>query len=363
MSGLLLSFHKHGLRRQFHSTKGSSNVDGSIYIFRQLRSQVNCSVSRTSNEIPHLRTASQPTTGQSGQEDEGCWRQLFPRAEYIAIRKTIRSKAKDIHFARCCLGLSRRNDTIVRTGFVEPFLSNPVILVALDTEFMRDGTAKEVGIATLDTRVLQAIKPESKASNWAKHIKVTHLGITGLFSSSSQTFLYGQSRLVTVDDLRDQMRRVFETSETAKECRYVLVGHSYISDARVLHKSIGFEPASTPSVIGVLDTNHILSQERLVAKLQELSESLKYATGQEDRRLKFHNAGNDALYTLECLLALAVTPERRWKRQEPFMLQGARSRGMGRLGIERPRTEETAVDLLFASVNRGFQAIRGLLRL
>lgn len=144
-----------------------------------------------------------------------------------------------------------------------------------------------------------------------------HLIKTG-FSSRPENFMFGETDIIPLSSAAEWTRSFFRHYDSEMKLRdTVLVGHALMNE-RKFCKTFGLELDKSPSVVDEFDTASILFASKRMLGLARLLEWLDIPT-------KFmHNAGNDATYTLQALIALAAySPEQQTQldqRQKMFFL-------------------------------------------
>ncbi|KAF2857921.1 hypothetical protein K470DRAFT_260347 [Piedraia hortae CBS 480.64] len=220
-----------------------------------------------------------------------------------------------------------------------PFEGEP-ILICVDCEAWEESPRPmtEVGVATLDTRLLRGIDPGVAAQNWQKLIKPRHFRIhewkhvqnNKFTSGCPDRFEFGESEFVMLKDLNNLLSSCFsppysnfkgtlpgEEQEKGSEAslerrKIVLVGHDIASDINYLIKN-NFNPFGMGNVIDTLDTAKIFQGWKKEANPRALSKCLWEF---EMVGWNLHNAGNDAVYTLWVLMAVAVAEAEERKKAE-----------------------------------------------
>jgi hypothetical protein len=216
---------------------------------------------------------------------------------------------------------------------------NP-IFYSIDVEWNEWNAAQvtEIGISSLDTIDIHGIPPGPGGENWVKHIKSAHLRTTEyknfcnkkFVAGCPDQFLFGKSELVPNARLgrRADCFFVAPYDGTARTTRpglpqhklgprtIVLVGHNPDADVRVLSERCRiFESLKNQSdkvIREVMDTQTLYGCLRKES-LRSL-ENILLGLGVEFRCL--HNAGNDARFTLEALIRIALEPARK-KPEDP----------------------------------------------
>lgn len=134
---------------------------------------------------------------------------------------------------------------------------------------------------------------------------------------NSHRFNFGVTERVPLAALKPYLNSFIDPTR-----QYVLVGHSLGFDIEKLIPVLGFDLRFLPNVVGQLDTFEIV---RDMPVPQRLSELWKHLSGIDpvhapETEFFFHNAGNDAVYTLQVLLTLVMSPESEWVALGPRSL-------------------------------------------
>ncbi len=207
---------------------------------------------------------------------------------------------------------------------------NP-IFYSVDVEWNERnfGQVTEVGISLLDTVDVHGIPPGPHGENWIKHIKSAHLRTaeyqhhcnTEFVVGCPEMFLFGESEIVPDEEIgrrtdwffvtpydgsEDATRPDLPTHKLGPRC-IVLVGHNPEADAKLLAErcTIFDSMTSHPGKLirEVMDTQLFYAHLRTEKNSPGLATTL-YGLGIEPQYL--HNAGNDARYTLEALIRIAL---------------------------------------------------------
>jgi hypothetical protein len=193
-----------------------------------------------------------------------------------------------------------------------PFHTDAV-LIAIDVEAWEcdQSVITEVGLAVLDTRKLSSMPPGRNGESWFKLIEARHLRMMEYEHLVNEKYVrgnplgfnFGTSEPASVHDVSYAMEDIFD-SACSPSRPIVLVGHDLDSDIRYLGK-LGFTPLAHRAVADSVDTQgmwrcvngfNIDGQTKLASLLDVLG--VPYSG--------LHNAGNDAVYTMQACLGLAV---------------------------------------------------------
>ncbi|KAI9679828.1 MAG: hypothetical protein M1817_004842 [Caeruleum heppii] len=211
-----------------------------------------------------------------------------------------------------------------------------VVFVAIDVEAAERNHSQitEIGITTLDTRDLVGQPPGEGCKTWMTKIRPRHFRIkeyghivnTEFIRGCPEYFEFGQSEWISLQDAPAVVASCFkhpfsaavdvptpETNidtptttappdESAEKRTIILLGHDITADLTYL-RTVGYDPFTLPNLLEVLDTSTLyrsLKQEPNIASLG----TVLYELGIMGWHL--HNAGNDAVYTMQSMLAICL---------------------------------------------------------
>ncbi|QUC19760.1 uncharacterized protein UV8b_04001 [Ustilaginoidea virens] len=183
--------------------------------------------------------------------------------------------------------------------------------VSIDLEAHEDqpGFPTEVGIAVLNTHKIDGVDPGPAGLCWWRFIEAHHLRVREFAGHVNRRYVqgcpdqfqFGASVIVPAADLVDALRVILSSYADGKQ-DVILAGHGLTADISCLDR-IGLSAEGLPGVLGTVDT-------------QALHQA--WADGDRPRNLErvlqdlcvrcswLHNAGNDAVFTLRALIAMAV---------------------------------------------------------
>jgi hypothetical protein len=242
------------------------------------------------------------------------------------------------------------------------FESDPVI-VCVDVEaYERDNRRiTEVGVSTLDTLDLAGISPREGGENWIAHIRSRHFRIRGrehlenkdFCPGNANNFQFGTSEWVNLDAAAEAVDQCFEYPFSAqfkhkekdnidradppvapnctdaqkgpKKRNIIFLGHDIRNEfeylrtlgsqifgpSRVTYPIVAMEinahgtghSETLSSIIEALDTGVLY---RVLVRDTQNQSLGKMMLGLGRTAFHLHNAGNDARYTLEALIALLI---------------------------------------------------------
>lgn len=259
------------------------------------------------------------------------------------------------------------------------FEEHPVIIsVDVEAHEINHNVITEVGITTLDTKDLIGVAPGKDGANWFSKARHRHFRIEEFkhivnnqnIQGCPDRFEFGQSEFVKLSDApavvascfrepfsRVQTRQELETDfygETdateippgpPQKRAIILIGHAPEGDIRYLQQ-LGYNPLHASNLVEVLDTAalyRIYRREQLPTNLGTILYNFDMVGW------SLHNAGNDAAYTLQAFLGIAVRDAMR--RGDPKLEEEYKERAQQAL---KDRLSE-AVDLHEAD-QRAFEA-------
>jgi hypothetical protein len=174
-----------------------------------------------------------------------------------------------------------------------------VVLICIDCEAYEHDQAKvtEIGVAVLDMRDLWNIEPSRLSEEGPGFIKSAHyrpvefsrLVNKRFVHGCPKAFGFGTSTWVRTTDVAPILQRIFEDPS-----RMSIAAHS-----NNILRTLGFSFRSTPNVIGETDTQRLASTRTQIS-LNKLLAALQIEA------VNLHNAGNDAVYTMQALVKMAA---------------------------------------------------------
>ncbi|KAI0844978.1 hypothetical protein F5Y00DRAFT_273457 [Daldinia vernicosa] len=194
-----------------------------------------------------------------------------------------------------------------------PFKAESSIrFVSVDIEAWEDSlnVITEVGLAILDTQDTISIPPCKDGRGWFPLIKSHHFIIEEhkhrinykYVHGCPGRFNFGDSEFVSEDEIGKVIGKIIGDNESPDQRPVIMVGHQGSQDLAYL-KKLGYNIWQVPQFIDEMDTRSMFQHLERNSKgrgLKNLCESL----GMLCRN--FHNAGNDATYTLRAMISIAV---------------------------------------------------------
>ncbi|KAJ5577589.1 uncharacterized protein N7459_006553 [Penicillium hispanicum] len=208
-----------------------------------------------------------------------------------------------------------------------PYPGKP-IFISIDCEWneLRNTELTEVGISILDTMDLVRMSPGEGGSYWKSAIVSCHLRvmehrfhINSVYCKGSQFFNFGVTELIPLENVKYWVDKFFFTPYGAnmpdraavgfhkqRGREVVLVGHDPQTDIRMLKHAGSFV---FQEIVGGLQIREVIDTQKLFSQIvhdphpQSLQNVLNAFNIQYS---DLHNAGNDARYTMEVLVAMAL---------------------------------------------------------
>ncbi|KAJ4379010.1 hypothetical protein N0V86_005887 [Didymella sp. IMI 355093] len=206
-----------------------------------------------------------------------------------------------------------------------------VVFVCVDVESYERAhhMITEVGIATLDTRDLANIAPGIDGDKWRPFIRTRHLRIrehahlvnSVFVQGCPDRFYFGESSIVPLAEAPAEVAACFSppfgahhtnsVESTAdlmsgvdlnEKRNLIFLGHDTVGDVRYL-QNLGFDPMKIENLLEALDTAvmyRVWRRELNATGLGRILHDFDIAGH------GLHNAGNDAAYTVQAMLAICV---------------------------------------------------------
>lgn len=194
-----------------------------------------------------------------------------------------------------------------------------VIFICVDVEAYERNHARitELGFAFLDTADLNGLAPGKNGHSWidairCKHFRISenkHLINKAFILGCPDQFQFGESEFISIRNAPQIIASCFKppyfnpngSVDDAKR-NIILVGHDLPSDVDYLRK-IGYDVTNLPNLRENIDTSSMYRALRRETNPRNLGSCLA------DLSLTgwwLHNAGNDAAYTMQAMVAIAL---------------------------------------------------------
>ncbi|KAI0386090.1 hypothetical protein F5Y04DRAFT_289847 [Hypomontagnella monticulosa] len=178
----------------------------------------------------------------------------------------------------------------------------------------------EVGVAILDTKDIMNVPPGEDGHGWFHYIKSYHLRIREHSNKVNHMYLrgcpesfdFGNSEFIYERDLKKVLGSVIGNNESRDRRPVIMVGHDLKGDLKYLQRG-GYNVWRLPYFSDEIDTQAMFQRWERSSN----SRSLAYVCeklGTPGRN--FHNAGNDATWTLRAMVMMTV--QQQTKGYEPL---------------------------------------------
>ncbi|KAI1816061.1 hypothetical protein GGS20DRAFT_269073 [Poronia punctata] len=245
------------------------------------------------------------------------WGRMIKRVQrYLGLRQTIS------HVSR-----NASTKTNWRVTQLAPFSTRGTArFVCVDIEaWERDGSlVTEVGLAVLDTGDIEDVPPGKRGKNWCALIKAYHFRIEERLHLVNHRFVqgcpdafnFGQSQIVSLKHINQAIGSVIGDRKSEDTRPVILVGHDIAQDLKYLN-CIGYNHWQVPHITDEIDTKSMFQHMERSPNGRGLG-GICSDLGIDG--INFHNAGNDAVYTLHAMIAMAIkrTVDGPGRKEEPF---------------------------------------------
>ncbi|KAI1126672.1 hypothetical protein F5Y10DRAFT_293468 [Nemania abortiva] len=238
------------------------------------------------------------------QKDNG--RMLKRVQRYLGLRQTISHLSSHILFE----GLVPTNWDVSKPAPFSPRESVRFVCVDVEAYEKETRVVTEIGLAVLDTEDLIDICPGEGGENWFSLVQAHHLRIkercyivnSEFVQGCPEAFNFGNSQIVPVKNISEAVSRIIGNKESGDQRPVILVGHDIKHDLEYL-KWIGYNYWRVPQIVDEVDTRGMFQ------RLERSSNGRGLATICGELGIlghNYHNAGNDAVYTLQAMIAMAI---------------------------------------------------------
>lgn len=210
------------------------------------------------------------------------------------------------------------------------------IFIAIDVEAYEKPPrmVTEIGVATLDTRDLKGIAPGEVGKDWHKFIRGRHFRVLEYkhlrnyeyVKGCPDAFEFGDSEFIPKASIGGFLASCFRepysrpeskeddfpplgstprpnTNAEAEKRNIIIVGHDLAQDVNYC-RQVGFDVFGRGSVIDTMDTMNMFRAYKKDANARCSLSNIIYEC--DLTAWNPHNAGNDAVYTVQAMLAICV---------------------------------------------------------
>jgi hypothetical protein len=208
---------------------------------------------------------------------------------------------------------------------------NNALIVALDTESAR-GRVTEIGVSILNTKDIKDISTNTDIAACFQKVKHHHFvidtGSQGEQMRRMDTSIFAESRKVSSKAMKASLLEILETElHGSGQSTFYLAGHTITNDVSAVRRDstapfdvLDFSPSNI-QVQAILDTYFLADEveyyrgRRFAGKslghlLRQLGAPRQYWSPDGRSVIGWHNASNDAAYTMMALLLFVLKPER-----------------------------------------------------
>ncbi|KAK7744372.1 hypothetical protein SLS62_010227 [Diatrype stigma] len=193
-----------------------------------------------------------------------------------------------------------------------PFITDSSVrFVSVDVEAYEKNAdiVTEIGLSVLDTDDIMDIPPGEDGENWFSKIKTYHLRIAEYsyivnreyVEGCPYMFRFGESEIVPLREVARRVGSIIGDSASEDKRPVILVGHDLKNDLAYLQK-IGYQVWRVPQCHDEVDTSCMyrrLERAQNGRGLEAICRELQRCG------FDFHNAGNDAYWTLQTMIVIA----------------------------------------------------------
>ncbi|KAI1194861.1 hypothetical protein F5X97DRAFT_335758 [Nemania serpens] len=187
-----------------------------------------------------------------------------------------------------------------------------VRLVCVDFEaYEKDNRAiTEIGLAVLDTDDLADTSPGKRGENWFSLVQAFHLRVkersyminTRYVRGCPEAFNFGKTQMLPIKGIAKAVGEIISDTDSEDQRPVIIVGHAVGQDLDYL-SMIGYDHWDVPQIVDEIDTRAMFQRVQRnhdVPGLSTICDDLGiYGSN-------YHNAGNDAVYTLRAMIAMAI---------------------------------------------------------
>lgn len=206
-----------------------------------------------------------------------------------------------------------------------PMWKTPIFIsIDVESNEVAHSQVTEVGISILDTLDLAGVAPGEAGKNWmsrisARHFRVrdyAHIVNTKYVLGCPDRFEFGQSEWVALADLAKEVDACFnyylakvmmerDAAPELKERGIIIVGHNVPFDVKYL-RNVGSTFLENHEASRIIDTVDTALLFRMWKREQHIRSLGNILTEFDVIPWYLHNAGNDARYTLEAMVHIAL---------------------------------------------------------
>ncbi|KAI1170734.1 hypothetical protein F4777DRAFT_591732 [Nemania sp. FL0916] len=184
------------------------------------------------------------------------------------------------------------------------------VCVDVEADELAAKVITEIGLAILDTKDIAHLAPGEGGQNWFSRIKAYHLRVeehkhvvnSKYVQGCPNSFNFGRSVIVPQQDIYKALCEIVGDQSSSDQRPIIIVGHDVRQDLNSL-KLMGYNVWNVPQIVDEVDTKSMfqrMTRNKNGRGLEKVCADLGIF-GQD-----WHNGGNDAVYTLRAMIAMAV---------------------------------------------------------
>ncbi|KAI0429698.1 hypothetical protein F5Y09DRAFT_356807 [Xylaria sp. FL1042] len=194
-----------------------------------------------------------------------------------------------------------------------PFKARDTVrFICVDIEAYEKDTraVTEIGLAVLDTEDLINICPGERGESWFSLVQAYHFRIqersymvnSKYVQGCPESFNFGESEMVSINNIKNVVGKIIGDEKSEDQRPVIIVGHEIEQDLKYLTR-IGYNPWSSPLIVDEIDTKNMFQRIKRSPDGRSLA---IICTELGIPGNNYHNAGNDAVYTLRAMIAMAI---------------------------------------------------------
>lgn len=274
---------------------------------------------RKANSMRNGADRNKKKGGMRAPERRKGWGQMTKRVQrYLGLRKKEPVKGWTLQ-GDALRKMKAESRVEVDVNKAVPFdMEDSMVFLCFDLEMYErnPNVVTEVGIAILDTKDIKDMPPGENGENWFMSIKARHIRIQENMGYRNFQFVqgwpdrfnFGESELVPMAEVKNVLKQVLEAHapmrpDSSKFGNVVIVGHDLKGDVEGL-KKVGFNLYDIRNIREMVDTKDMFQH---LMKMQDGRKLKSILDAFELHNAYLHNAGNDAVYAMQAMIAVALS--------------------------------------------------------
>lgn len=283
---------------------------------------------RLSNIAPHFGSLEATPLAENDAEVLTCFRQDMDAAVDAGrnkgkMQKARKQEARAVKQLDMVRQLERTQRSLGLLSSSPPSFEGDIVYIAVDVEsYERNhNIITEIGVATLDTRDLHEKPHGENGKDWHQFIRARHFRIneyknyvnSEFVNGCPDCFEFGESEFIDLKDAPRVIASCFKGPYNNKDANsdpeaehekrnIIFLGHDTKQDVAYL-RNLGYDPSNLSNLVDFQDTaamHRAATGESQTRGLAHIMYKL------ELEAWNAHNAGNDAVYTMQAMLGLCI---------------------------------------------------------